>query len=35
MQPLSEKLNGKKLSEKERRAGWFGWFVFITLRRND
>ena len=34
-QPLSKKLNGKKLPEQERRAGWPGWSVFITLRGND
>jgi len=32
-QPLSKKLDGKKLPEQERRAGWPGWFVLITLRR--
>jgi hypothetical protein len=32
---LYEKLNGKKVSEQERRAGWPGWLVFITLRGND
>jgi hypothetical protein len=31
-QPLSEKLHDKMLPEQERRAGWPGWFVFITLR---
>jgi hypothetical protein len=33
--PLFKKLNGKKLPEQERRAGWPGWFVFITLRGDD
>jgi hypothetical protein len=34
-QPLAKKLNGKKLAEQERRTGWLGGFVFITLRGND
>jgi len=29
-QSLYKKLNGKKQPEQERRAGWPGWFVFIT-----